>query len=105
MADKHYRTLYAFAISASVTVLFIAVITIWADLYAPLKDWLKAMFTHHWIGKSVLSAALFLILGGVIGLLTSKVDENKIATALWWLVGCSIIATLAIWGFYLIETF
>jgi uncharacterized protein YacL len=105
MVDKHFRTLYAFAISASVTVLSIAIITIWADLYAPLKDWLKAMFTHHWIGKSVLSAALFLILGGVIGLLVSKVDENKIATALWWLVGCSIIATLAIWGFYLIETF
>lgn len=105
MADKHFRTLYAFALSASVTVLFIAVITIWADLYAPLKDSLKNMFTHHWIGKSVLSAALFLILGGVIGLMTSKVDENKIASALWWLVGCAIVSTLAIWIFYLIETF
>ncbi len=103
MTHKNVHTVYAFALSASVTVLFIAVLTIWADLYAPLKDWLKTMFTHHWIGKSVLSAALFLILGGMIGLMVSKPDENKIATALWILVGASIVSTLAIWIFYLIE--
>ena len=36
---------------------------IWADLFYPFKDVLKFTFTHHWIGKVILTSVVFLIFG------------------------------------------
>ena len=49
-------------ISAALVAVFVVGITIYGELYTPLKDWLKVNFSHHWVGKSVLSAILFLAL-------------------------------------------
>ncbi len=47
-------------LATAVAIIFITAITIAADLYSPLKNWLKDTFSHHWIGKGVLAAALWM---------------------------------------------
>lgn len=37
----------------------VAVVTIGGELWAPLKDTLKMIFTHHWLGKGALAVVLF----------------------------------------------
>jgi hypothetical protein len=43
------------------TVTFVVGITIWAELSAPLKDWLKDFSGHHWVSKSILSVLIYII--------------------------------------------
>ena len=51
---------YNGAFAASV---LLAVLVIAAELAKPFKDFLASVFTHHWIGKAVLTAAAFVIIG------------------------------------------
>ena len=51
---------YAGGIGAS-WILTLSVIL--AELVEPFKDFLTSTFTHHWIGKIVLVAIMFLIFG------------------------------------------
>lgn len=88
-------------LAAAITAVFVAAITIFGELYAPLKNWLKVVFSHHWIGKGVLSAALFTASFLVI-LLKKPGDKslkNSLKTAFW----LSIISPLAILIFYCYE--
>lgn len=87
--------------AAAITAVFIAAITIFGELYAPLKDWLKTAFSHHWIGKGVLSAALFVVLS-IIFLFKTRSDNSLLRsakTAFWF----SIASSLAILIFYCYE--
>ena len=43
--------------------MLLAVLVIAAELAKPFKDFLASIFTHHWIGKAVLTAAAFVIIG------------------------------------------
>ena len=47
--------------AAIVTIIFVVIITIWAELSVPLKDWLKNFSGHHWTSKSIFSALLYLV--------------------------------------------
>lgn len=51
----------AVAISALVTAVMLAVLIIAAEEIPVLKDWLKATFTHHWLGKGALGLMLFVV--------------------------------------------
>lgn len=47
------------AYAALITVIFVVVITVWAELSAPLKDWLKNFSGHHWTTKSIFSVVVY----------------------------------------------
>ncbi|MBI2137021.1 hypothetical protein HYU12_00715 [Candidatus Woesearchaeota archaeon] len=51
---------YAGALAASV---LLVLLVIGAELFPTLKELLKSVFTHHWVGKVVLSAAAFAAAG------------------------------------------
>lgn len=57
--QKQIKLLHSLVCAAGVTVFFIAGITISAELFTPIKDWLKTTFSHHWLGKGALSLLLF----------------------------------------------
>ena len=61
-AEKERFSFYNGAFAAAV---LLAVLVIAAELAKPFKDFLASIFTHHWIGKAVLTAAAFLIVGYV----------------------------------------
>lgn len=57
---------YGALIGATVTVVFLTVLVIWAELQPSVKDWLKATFTHHWIGKGLLATVVFFVSGAFV---------------------------------------
>lgn len=102
--DKKSQYIRAFAISAALAIVTIATLTIAGELYKPLKDWLAATFTHHWIGKGVISFVGFYVVGYILSLLVSGV-RSKEATILFGLFWISLLSALAIFGFYYYEAF
>ena len=54
----------ATVLSAIITIIYITTITVAADLYPPLKEFLANVFSHHWIGKSITAILIFAIFTG-----------------------------------------
>lgn len=60
------KLIIASAYAALVSVLFVVIITIISELVPSLKDWLKNLFGHHWVSKSILSVLLYLIVAKIL---------------------------------------
>ena len=92
---------FNFYLGAAASALLLAILVIIAELIVPFKDWLKATFGHHWIGKAVIITLAFL----AIGFLTknkkslANLSDGKIE---WYSVIASLIA---IFLFFAIEFF
>ncbi len=91
--------------AAAVTVLFVTVITVVADLQPPLKDWLKNTFSHHWVGKGIIASALFVVLTVVLSLFPMPVDGAKIRKGAWSVFWSALAGTVFLFSFFLYETF
>lgn len=92
-------------IAAIVSIIYIPLITIASELYAPLKDLLKNIFWHHWLGKSVVLIILFIAVTFISGaLLPAREEDNikdsKFLTGAFWSAALSALAILL---FFMIE--
>lgn len=83
--------------------ILIASLTIGGELYSPLKDFLKNTFMHHWLGKSYLSVALFLLI--LFVRFFSKSDLKKISRTVYLAVVFSLVSSLSMMGFFVAHTF
>lgn len=99
------KLIKASVLSAIVTSIFVVVITIWADLNAPLKDWLKSVSGHHWTTKSIFSVLIFVLFIAVWYLLIKKADAGSVARAIKWLIFVVVAGVLAISFFYTAHHF
>lgn len=89
---------FSFYLGAAVAGWLLAILVIAAELFAPLKDTLKAIFGHHWVGKAVIVAIAFIVFGFLLARRESASSE-KIA---WY----SVLGSLAvILLFYVAEFF
>ncbi len=103
MADR-MKIVQASVAGAIVAVVFMTVITIIADLQAPLKDGLKTAFTHHWIGKGVLGAMVFMIVWlSLVG--RGSEDPERLRKGLTTLSWSAILGALVLLAFFLYEAF
>lgn len=91
--------------SAIITVVFIAIITMAADLAPSLKGWLASTFSHHWIGKSILSLALFFIFSALIFFCPCQKNIEKATRLLSYLFISSIASVIIIFLFFVWEAF
>ncbi|OHA79977.1 MAG: hypothetical protein A2747_02025 [Candidatus Yonathbacteria bacterium RIFCSPHIGHO2_01_FULL_44_41] len=86
--------------TAAVAVL-ITILTIGAELWSPLKDTLKTVFAHHWLGKSALAIFLFT----VIFLIRRKTSastqslERAVLIAVW----SSILSAIMMTAFFVVH--
>ncbi len=101
--DKKSKIIFSIAIGAIAAAIFITIITISADLYLPIKGWLKNIFSHHWVGKSVLAAVVFLLFAVLIWPFSKRADDEKIRKILVLLNWLLIAGSLAIFGFFIWE--
>ena len=101
--DKKSKIIFSFVLGAIGAVIFITIITIAADLYLPLKGWLKNVFSHHWVGKSVLAGVIFFAISFLTLFLPIRAEEEKIIKALRLLIWITIFGVLAITGFFIYE--
>lgn len=96
---------YAAVKAAAATVIFTTLITVLGDLYLPLKDWLKAVFTHHWIGKGVLAVVLWVLFFAVLSSAKNDLAEDKLPEALNRLSVAAVFGTLVLFAFFVYEAF
>ncbi len=104
MQNKKNKLINSFAVSAIVAIMFIVFATIFGELYKPFKDWLKEVFTHHWLGKGIISIAIFYIFG-FLGYFTASGSEKVLARMLVIVFLTALIGALGITGFFLYEYF
>ncbi len=100
------KILNSFIVGAIASIVFITLITVAADIFPLLKDFLKINFYHHWIGKGVLAIFVFIIVYGFFFYSSRKKESrNKLSENLWTLVAVSALGTFSIFFFYIIETY
>lgn len=105
MTTRSIRIFRASIPSAVLAVLTVTVLTLWADLQPALKDGLKNVFSHHWVGKGIIAGAIFLIF--TIGLSFFQTDEKKglDGRGIWALTWVSVIGSIVMTLFFVYETY
>tara|TARA_B100000745_G_scaffold219274_1_gene145997 strand:+ start:10164 stop:10487 length:324 start_codon:yes stop_codon:yes gene_type:complete len=92
----------AAAEAAGLVAILVTIITIVGEVWLPLKDTLKLIFTHHWLGKSALSLALFVF---IYWLRRNKpVRSNQVARSVYGAIVLSFIASFALVAFFVLHT-
>ena|SRR3989338_8820211 len=81
--------------------ILLAVMVIAGELYIPLKDLLKSLFSHHWVGKLAIISAVFFAVSFLYKNKNSvgKYSDENIA---WYSV---LFCIAAIFTFYLVHYF
>ena len=103
-ASKKFTVVWAAALAAAIAIVVVVALTVGGELLPPLKAWLKATFSHHWIGKGVLAAAVFLVLT-FIGSLRSAVGEDRAAAGVRLLAWTLALGSLSLVLFFAYEAF
>lgn len=103
--QKNIKILNSFITGAIIAVVFIILITIIAEFSPDTKFFLKNTFTHHWIGKSVLSLIIFIAASLIFWIISAKTDIKKICANIRILIFSVAAGSLAILLFFVYETF
>ena len=98
--NKGQRIIYASTLGAILSVLFVTVITIWAELSPALKDWLKNLSGHHWKSKGYLMMALYAATLLIVYFAARNITLGKIRKAIWYLIAATLGGTAAIFFFF-----
>lgn len=99
------KLIYSSVLAAIVSVIFVTVITIWAELSEPLKNWLKSTTGHHWTTKSIFSFTIYILVGAVVYFLTRQADSVKVRKFIVFLIITTILGVIAILGFFSLHYF
>ncbi|MEK7596084.1 MAG: hypothetical protein AAB564_00840 [Patescibacteria group bacterium] len=94
------RLIFASALAAIVSIAFTVVITVWAELSTPLKDWLKNFSGHHWTSKSIFSVLLFIIAVGMFYFPAGSPSDNHLKKILNFLLFFTVLGVIIIAVFY-----
>lgn len=101
-SQKKLQIIEAFSISAMASVALVTWLTVYGELYSPLKNWLKATFYHHWLGKGILAVLVFVLLGVLLSRIT-KGDVRITERLLALLSLIMFLGFFTIFGFYYYE--
>ena len=102
MEDKK-PILSAIIVSAILTIAAIVFLTVFGELNPAFKTWLTNTFSHHWIGKSIISVLVFLAFTPIFYLFRLK--QISIAVLVWILVAVANLSFGLLLAFFLFETF
>ena len=90
-------------LSAILTIVVIVLLTVCGELDAGFKGWLTQTFSHHWIGKSIISTLVFLVSMPIFYVLRLK----KISTVslIWILAAVANLSFGVLFIFFFLETY
>lgn len=100
MSVNKSKLIISSAYAAIITTIFVVVITIWAELSAPLKDWLKNFSGHHWVSKSIFSALLYVSVAALLYALPRQYNENSTGKIIYFLLAFLMLGVAAIALFF-----
>lgn len=89
--------LKAMSNATSITILSIAVLTIWSELSKPFKTFLAGLTGHHWTSKGIISIILFL---GLYFIFPKDNKNSNISKQISIVLWATIISTIIIFSFY-----
>ncbi|MBI5457170.1 hypothetical protein HY971_00400 [Candidatus Kaiserbacteria bacterium] len=89
------------AIAAIVAGLMLAVLIVAAEEIPTLKNWLKATFYHHWLGKGALALGLFAIVSVA---LSKQRSATRLSTVIFYEAVAVCVSVGIITGFFLLHT-
>ena len=101
--ENKQSILSAIIVSAILTIVVIVLLTVCGELDAGFKGWLTKTFSHHWIGKSIISTLVFLVSVPVFYVLNLK----KISTIflIRLLVAVANLSFGILLAFFFFETY
>lgn len=99
------RLIFASAVAAIATIVFVVVITIWAELSVPLKDWLKNFSGHHWTSKSIFSALLYAGVTVIVYGLFHNPGEVRLRRTLVFLLASTTLGSIILTAFFTAHHF
>jgi len=102
MKDKK-SILSSIILSSVLTIAVIVFLTIFAELNIGFKGWLAQTFSHHWIGKSIISTLVFLVLIPIFYVL--RLGKISTTTLIWLLVVVANLSFGILLAFFFFETF
>lgn len=113
---KTTKFLKSSVLSGALTTVFILILTIAGELYKvagadgkmvnPIKDLLKALHGHHWVGKGIWAIVFFLVSWLFFYFVTKEGEgDGKLSTYVMVLSYTLIAATLSFYGFFAFEYF
>jgi hypothetical protein len=92
---------FASSVSASLTIIATVIVTVWAELSAPFKSYLKALTGHHWVSKSWMTAILFSIfLIAVWFIAREEIRNETVRKSFWVLIALSLLGSAVLTGFF-----
>ena len=94
------KLLTTLAVGLVVAILFTSILVVVKEENPGVKDWLKATFSHHWIGHGILTLAVF-ALSSLIAYPFGKGMNAEKST--WTVLLVTVIGILIILVFYLVE--
>lgn len=94
------RLIFASAVAATITVAFVVIITIGAELSMPLKDWLKGVSGHHWTSKSIFSVLLYTGATAIVYGLFHNPGEVRLRRTLVFLLVSTALGSIILTAFY-----
>ncbi|OGN27340.1 MAG: hypothetical protein A2941_01840 [Candidatus Yanofskybacteria bacterium RIFCSPLOWO2_01_FULL_49_17] len=94
------RIIYSSSVGATIAVIFIAVITIWAELSPALKAALKTLSGHHWLTKSIAIVIVYILVSFLVHLFVRDPSVVKVRRSLYMLISTTVLAGIAILGFF-----
>lgn len=111
---QKYNLVRSSLIASSLTIIFIVIITLAGELYKvtgmdgkvvnPIKDFLKALHGHHWVGKGIWAIGLFLLATLIFYYVGRKHDDmHKLSSYITILIGTLISGTVLLYGFFTFE--
>lgn len=103
MDTKQTKLINAGIVGAIAAVIFIVLLTIAGDLYAPLKKLLKDAHHHHWVGKGIWAAILFAVAALGYGILVKAPHDETTPRLLKILSWVMVGGTFALILFFIYE--
>lgn len=94
------KLIYSSSIASSIAIIFVTVVTIVAELVAPLKNWLKTLSGHHWTSKGILSLLLCVVVLFLLYFAKINVDAKKIKNVLFAMIGITVLGSLVLFIFF-----
>lgn len=88
-------------VSCMITVVVVTALTVAAEMSAPLKEGLKRLFFHHWVGKGVIALVVFFLFAHMIPIHVKKPLREVVN----WLTTLAAACGIAIFLFFLWEFF
>jgi len=93
---------YSVVMATAVASIALAIMIVGAEECLMFKDWLKANFYYHWLGKSVLTMTIFIF---TILALQAKNSALKLPTVIVAEAFVVIGATIIIASYFLMQSF